>query len=159
VHAWMRLWQTELDTLVAAEKCAGAEACVKRAQAAHPFPGRELDQKVGAEAAKLLRHGTLGVGSLNLSFSFTGTGQLVPIVGLEPRFLAVEFPARFLAAAPPAAPAPPAPPPSSKPAVAGTPTPQATAPQAQSAPAATPKAGPRATPHEATLPKPTAAPR
>lgn len=96
IQAWISIWQEELAALIDIDKCAGAEACVKRAHARYAFRRLDLDRRVGAEAAGLLRRGTLGAGVLNLSFSFSGNGEIVPVVSLEPRFLAVEFPQRFL---------------------------------------------------------------
>lgn len=96
IQAWIRLWEEELQNLSEQETCAGQEPCVSRVAARSTFQRQQLDTSVGAEAARLMRKGTLGAGTLNLSFSFSGNGKLLPVVSLEPRLLVVPFPARFL---------------------------------------------------------------
>jgi len=94
VELWRHMWIRELRYLAAAEKCAGGRRCLARAVETRRFSDAQIDAAVGAEAARLVRRGVLSLGTVGASFEFSGAAGLWPVVTLEPRFIAVEFPPR-----------------------------------------------------------------
>jgi hypothetical protein len=94
IRLWRDLWQKDLEYRAAEERCGALKVCLARAEAVRAVPETAIRARVGAEAAELVKRGTLAAGTLRLSFNFSAEAGLEPIVALEPRLLAVEFPAR-----------------------------------------------------------------
>ncbi|HOU92782.1 MAG TPA: hypothetical protein PLU22_17135 [Polyangiaceae bacterium] len=97
VGLWHGLWLRELGAQVAAERCRGAPACLARVERARPVPAADVAAFVGAESARIVARGTVPLGAVTASFTYSVERGLEPRVSLDPLLLAVELP-------PPAAP-------------------------------------------------------
>jgi hypothetical protein len=89
---WRDLWQKELEHEDRERKCGGRAACLRRAERKRSLSAEEIDRRVGAESGLIARAGVLSAGTVMATFSFSGHSGLRPMVVLEPRLLAVEFP-------------------------------------------------------------------
>jgi hypothetical protein len=89
---WHELWQKELNAETRARKCGGRAACLRRVERQRSLSAEEIDRRVGAESGLITRAGVLSAGTVMATFNFSGKSGLRPMVVLEPRLLAVEFP-------------------------------------------------------------------
>jgi len=97
VGLWHGLWLRELGAQVAAARCRGAPACLARVERARAAPASDVAAFVGAESARVVARGTVPLGAVTASFTYSVERGLEPRVNLDPLLLAVELP-------PPAAP-------------------------------------------------------
>ncbi len=89
---WHELWQKELEYESRARQCGGRAGCLHRAQRQRTLGAEEIDRRIGAESGLIARAGVLSAGTVMATFNFSGESGLRPLVVLEPRLLAVEFP-------------------------------------------------------------------
>lgn len=92
VRLWTEMWQRELDYQMKKEKCGALGACLARAAKQRRIPESEIEARIGSEAARILRRGTLSMGTISIQFSFGRQQGLLPQVHFEPRLLSVELP-------------------------------------------------------------------
>ena len=92
VLVWRDLWVAELGFLRKSARCGPNKICVGRAKKTRDVAWSTVDERVGAQAGTVVRGGTLAAGSVRLSFNFSDSGELQPLVTFEPRLLAVEVP-------------------------------------------------------------------
>ncbi|MCA9597250.1 MAG: hypothetical protein KC776_28245 [Myxococcales bacterium] len=88
-----KLWLRELSYQIEVERCGTLKVCADRAATKRKMPEKEIVDRIGAQSATLLQHGVVPAGTLNLSFNFSATSGLEPLVGFEPRILALPAPA------------------------------------------------------------------
>ncbi len=92
VAVWLRLWIAEFEHLAATEKCAGNRVCSQRADRRRSAAHGGIEERIGAEAAALVRRGVLAGGSVVLSFHYGDSGKLQPMVAFVPKLWAIEVP-------------------------------------------------------------------
>jgi hypothetical protein len=92
VELWRSMWENELSYLAAEERCGAVRVCTERARAKRGLTAKEIDERVGAHAGKLLRRGALPGGTLSVSFTYSGAAGLETVISVEPQLLAVEVP-------------------------------------------------------------------
>ncbi|MBN2193822.1 MAG: hypothetical protein JW751_13490 [Polyangiaceae bacterium] len=99
VGLWHGLWMRELAAIEAADRCRGAAWCLARVERARPAPNAEIAALVGAESARIVARGTVPLGAVTASFTYSVARGLEPRVTLDPLLLAVELPSPAAAAA------------------------------------------------------------
>ncbi len=92
VGLWHGLWLRELGALVASERCRGGAACLARVERVRPVPTSDVEAFVGAESARIVSRGTVPLGAVTASFTYSVARGLEPRVTLDPLLLAVELP-------------------------------------------------------------------
>ncbi|HMR73454.1 MAG TPA: hypothetical protein PKD61_00035 [Polyangiaceae bacterium] len=92
VRLFHTMWKRELAALQLAETCKGA-GCAARADAKRRVTRKEVDDAIGVQSGNLLRAGVLPAGTLSLSFNYSGSDGLEPLVRLDPRLISAEIPA------------------------------------------------------------------
>ncbi len=92
ISLWRDMWQRELAYQMKKDQCGGLKVCLARAAKERSVPQAELEAAMGPQALRILRSGTLTIGSLNIQFNFSREAGLAPKVEFEPRLLAAELP-------------------------------------------------------------------
>lgn len=95
VGLWCDLWQRELAYQTKKEQCGGLKVCLARAAKQRAVPRAEIESRLGPVTSRILRAGTLTMGTLDVQFNFGHDAGLQPKVHLKPRLLAVELPPKL----------------------------------------------------------------
>jgi hypothetical protein len=93
VRLFHTMWQREIAALQIAETCKAGTICAARADAKRKVTRKEVDDSIGVQSGNLLRAGVLPAGTLSLSFNYSGSEGLEPVVRLDPRLISAEIPA------------------------------------------------------------------
>ena len=94
IELWRQMWQKQLAYQARVVQCGPLKACVAQAAKQRTLSDREIDERVGAQSGLIMRSGILSAGTVQATFNFSGESGLEPVVSVEPRLLAVEFPPR-----------------------------------------------------------------
>ncbi|MEZ4227175.1 MAG: hypothetical protein R3B13_39920 [Polyangiaceae bacterium] len=92
VRLFHLMWTRDVAALVERDKCGKAAACEARAAKRRQVSRKETDDTIGVQSGNLLRAGILPAGTLSLSFNYSSTSGLEPVVRIEPRLLSMEIP-------------------------------------------------------------------
>ena len=92
IRLWRRIWQMEFARQAKVQQCGESKACIAQATQRARLTAAQIDQRVGREVGLILRGGVLSAGTVGATFNFSLGSGLQPIVRVQPRLLAVEFP-------------------------------------------------------------------
>jgi hypothetical protein len=92
VELWRSMWKNELAYLNADERCGPVRLCHAKATQKRGTSQKQIDERLGQYAGRLLSEGALPGGTLSVSFSYSGVAGLETVVNVEPQLLAVEVP-------------------------------------------------------------------
>jgi len=90
---WFELWNREFDALQREADCTKKKAkTCREAEALRRYPKRDLDARLGAQAAAVLIRGALPSGSFDAGFRFSVENGLEPLIIFDPSVLAIGLP-------------------------------------------------------------------
>ncbi len=92
VELWRDMWRRELVYQAKKQQCGALKVCLARAAKQRRIPPAEIESRIGPEPARILRSGTLTLGTLDIQLNFSRARGIEPQVSFSPRLLAVEMP-------------------------------------------------------------------